>query len=403
MSDFYYRDENAKYSSSLLYGLTIIILVLVAIILFICKRRSDNEKELLYALSNMNGNSQSRSRSRSRSKSVHSENLSYINNTRLSASLFPNNYNLSSITIAQDNLDNSKYMKNSSSLNTSNIRKSYRKSISSKAPSVHSISTLCTSTSVNNNANTHTHNNNNNTNTNTNNTTTTTNNNTTTNTSINNGQGDSTLNEKSNHLLSLTTKKNSTYNYSIKTLSTKDPSLTGLSQNIKTLFANSYSSDTSSILLNNNDNGNGNGGNTRASISGNIISKDYNFDKSFNTKENNNNNNGNGISSSNNNNSSNTNVKNLLNHHKKQSSSVSIINIPKVASSSSINKNSQPKMIKLKKPVHTKQISISRSVYSESELSLRDELDKNNFYLDAQEALSLNTISNNNATLFKYK
>jgi len=73
---YFGKDEGIyNMNSSILYGLTIVILVLIAIILFICKRRSDNEKMLLYTISNMTANSQSQSRSRS--KSSPSENLSF--------------------------------------------------------------------------------------------------------------------------------------------------------------------------------------------------------------------------------------------------------------------------------------------------------------------------------------
>jgi hypothetical protein len=376
-TDPYYKDENPyNISSTLLYGLTIIVLVLVAIILFICKRRSDNEKMLLYTISNMTGNSQSRSRS----KSSPSECLSY-NNTNLSGSIFQNNFNGSSITINPDNFDNSKYGKSSNNRSSSNLKKSYRKSASSRAPSVHSISTLCTTTSNNNTINLLSNN------------------------SSINGQVDSSINDKSVHIPPLTTKKNSTYNYSIKTLSTKDPSLTGLSQNIKTLFANSYSGDNSSI----HENFGYSTSNNHSSYSGKST-KDFPYEKLINKDSG-------GIS--------NSNVKNKYNQHKKQSSSISI-NIPKVASSSSISispKNTknitspqQPKIVKLKKPVHTKQISISRSVYSEpivpfnkttnSEISIKnDDLENiGNLYIDSQEPITINTKinNNNNSSIFKY-
>jgi len=331
---------------------------------------------LLYTISNMTGNSQSRSRS----KSSPSECLSY-NNTNLSGSIFQNNFNGSSITINPDNFDNSKYGKSSNNRSSSNLKKSYRKSASSRAPSVHSISTLCTTTSNNNTINLLSNN------------------------SSINGQVDSSINDKSVHIPPLTTKKNSTYNYSIKTLSTKDPSLTGLSQNIKTLFANSYSGDNSSI----HENFGYSTSNNHSSYSGKST-KDFPYEKLINKDSG-------GIS--------NSNVKNKYNQHKKQSSSISI-NIPKVASSSSISispKNTknitspqQPKIVKLKKPVHTKQISISRSVYSEpivpfnkttnSEISIKnDDLENiGNLYIDSQEPITINTKinNNNNSSIFKY-
>jgi len=354
--------------------------------LFICKRRSDNEKMLLYTINNMTANSQSQSRSRS--KSSPSENLSYLNNTNLSSSFFQNNFNASSITINPDSFDNSKYIKSSNNRSSSNLKKSARKSTCSKAPSVHSISTLCTNISNNNIANASNNNNNNN-------------NSSSISVSI---QGDSTLNDKNSHPPPLMTKKNSTYNYSIKTFSTKDPALTGLSQNIKTLFANSYND-------NNNNNNNSNSlfndssysfSNNRASFSTNSL-KEFSYEKLYNKESNT---------------SSSSNVKNKYGHHKKHSSSVSI-SIPKVASSSSINispKNTmtvtspqQPKIVKLKKPVHTKQISISRSVYSEpvlpfntagSEISIKNDEIDGYTPMDSQDPL---TINNNTSTLFKYK
>jgi len=303
---------NTRISTFTLYGLTVIILVLIAIILCICKKRSENEKMLLYTLSNVTANSQSRSRS----KSSPSENMSYLNNTNLSTSYFQN-INASSITINPESYENTKLLKNYSG---TNFKKSSRKSISSKAPSIHSVSTLCTCNS-NNNLN-----------------------------SLNNNglSTDLNLNEKGHHNLSLSTKK-SQYNYSIKTFSAKDP--TGLSQNIKSLFANSYNVngfDTNSY------NDNCSMYNNPSIISSpkveqhdTISHKDLNSSNIIN-----------------------------MNGHKKQPSSISI-NIPKVGSSASIPKNTingnvasiatqpQSKVVKLKKHIHSKQFTISPEFSSE--------------------------------------
>lgn len=325
-----------------LYCLTIIILVLVAIILCIFKRRSDREKMLLYALSNASASSQSRSRS----KSSPSENMSYLNSG--SYSYFGNTFNASSITINPDTIDSQKHSKSH--------KKSRRKSNASKAPSVHSISTLCNISSQN--------------------------------------QGDTSQNEKSNQSLSLSTKKSS-YNYSIKTFSAKDPSLTGLSQNIKTLFANSYNgvSDNNSYYE------------TFSTLSTGSPRVEPMYDSVL-YKDNINSNS----------------IKKVYSKHKKQTSSISIT-IPKMSNNSvnvspknnynggsvvSINSPQQPKVIKVKKPVHTKQFSISRSVYSEpvlpisttcSEISIHDDLDGISYIEPPQDPISFN--ANGNTTRVK--
>jgi len=294
-------ENQSNINTFTLYGLTVIILILIAVILCICKRRSENEKLLMYTLSNVTANSQSRSRS----KSSPSENMSYLNNNNLNNSYFQN-MNASSVTINPETLENIKLMKNYNG--GTNFKKSSRRSTCSKAPSVHSVSTLCTNTSNNNN------NNNNNTN-----------------------DG----NEKGHHNLSLITKK-SQYNYSIKTFSAKDP--TGLSHNIKSLFANSYTVngfDTNSY----NDNCSSIY-NTLTSSPNIEPSHDNNLNKDF-------------INS---------------NNHRKQSSSISI-NVPKGSSSSStinisprnsingtivsVTTQQQPKIVKLKKSLHTKQLPVT--------------------------------------------
>ncbi|OUM59123.1 hypothetical protein PIROE2DRAFT_15428 [Piromyces sp. E2] len=350
------------------YGSIIILLVLVVIVIFFFKKRNDNEKMLLYTLSHGTMNSQSKSRSRSSP----SENMSYLNSGSYltsgsyinNGSYFGNTFNASSITINPDSMENQKHSK-SLSHSGSNMKKSKRKSSSSKAPSVHSISTLGT--------------NNNNT---------------------PNNQGDTTQNDKSHHNnnLSLSTKKSS-YNYSIKTFSTKDPSLTGLSQNIKTLFANSYSGmndtnsyyDTFSTLST---------GSPKVELSSydNVLYKD---------------------------NVSSSSIKNIYGQHKKQNSSISIT-IPKISNNNSVNVSSknnhngnspqQAKVIKIKKPVHTKQFSISKSVYSEpalpltttsSEISLHDDLDGISYIEQDQISFNANNtiptiaIVNNNTTNVK--
>jgi len=323
-----------------LYSLTIVILIVVAIILCIFKRRSDKEKILLYTLSNA-------SNSRSRSKSSPSENMSYLNSGSYltSGSYFGNTFNASSITINPDTLDSQKHSRSSHS------KKSRRKSTGSKAPSVHSISTLCTSNST-----------------------------------PNKNEGDTTQNEK--HNLSLSTKKSS-YNYSIKTFSAKDPSLTGLSQNIKTLFANSYSGNNDSNTYYD----------TFSTLSTGSPKIEAPYDSVLYKDS---------ISSNS--------IKNIYGQHKKQNSSISIT-IPKISNNTSVNvspKNNlngngvvavnspqQPKLIKIKKPVHTKQFSVSRSVYSEpvlpmnttsSEISLHDDLDGIS-YIEPQDQISFNANS----------
>ncbi|ORX46240.1 hypothetical protein BCR36DRAFT_585383 [Piromyces finnis] len=298
---------------------------------------------LLYTLSNITANSQSRSRS----KSSPSENMSYLN----SGSYFQNTFNASSITINPDTIENfsQKHSKGTSHTGTS-IKKSKRKSSSSKAPSIHSISTLCNGNSSPNNVQ------------------------------------DNSQNDKSYHNLSLSTKKSS-YNYSIKTFSAKDPSLTGLSQNIKTLFANSYNgtSDTNSYYE------------TFSTLPTNSPKIDSSYDNVL-YKDN--------VTSSS--------IKTMYGQHKKQNSSISIT-IPKISNSNTINvspKNSysaggnliavsspqQQRVIKIKKPVHTKQFSVSKSVYSEpmlpintdnSEILLHDDLDGIS-YIEPQDQISFN-------------
>jgi len=268
---------------------------------------------LLYTLSNVTANSQSRSRS----KSSPSENMSYLNSTNLSTSYFQN-INASSITINPESYENTKLLKNYNG--GTNFKKSSRKSVSSKAPSIHSVSTLCTCNSNNNLNNLN-----------------------------NNGlSSDLNFNEKGHHNLSLSTKK-SQYNYSIKTFSAKDP--TGLSQNIKSLFANSYTVngfDTNSY----NDNCSMYNnpsivGSPKGEQHDTISHKDLNSSNIIN-----------------------------MNGHKKQPSSISI-NIPKVGSSASIPKNTingnvasiatqpQSKVVKLKKHIHSKQFTISPEFSSE--------------------------------------
>jgi len=329
-------NDNKMIGTISMYGFTIIILVIIAIILLICKKRSDKEKLLLYTLSNAANNVQTRSRS----KSNPSETGSYINSNSL--------HQNSSITINPESMDGQKFK--SLTHSASSYKKSSRRSVSSRAPSIHSITTLCNNNNLNNN------------------------------------QGD-TQNDKSHHNLSLSTKKSS-YNYSIKTFSAKDPSLTGLSHNIKTLFANSYSNsnsmdnnsfyDTYSSLSNS----------PKIEPANEPVYKD------------------------------NTSFKNLYNNnHKKQSSSISI-EIPKVGSSSSLsspNKNNSSqttKLVKIKKPVHTKQFSLSRDIYSDTfidmntnltEISIQnnDEIDKSSIS-ESPENLSFNTshTTNNSSTDF---
>jgi len=266
-----------------LYGLTIGILILVAVILYIFKKRSDNEKQILYTLS-ANANSQSRSRS----KSSPSDNLSYLN----SGTYFQN---ASSVTVNPDYPDGQKPYKGS------NMKKNKRKSTGSKAPSIHSISTLCTNTSNPNN------------------------------------QADT---------LSLTTKKSS-YNYSIKTFSAKDPSLTNLSQNIKTIFANSYNGTNE--VSNNNPNNYYDPFNTLSTSSSKMDIHDNGYIKDSANK-------------------------NIYTHHKKRNSSISI-NIPKNSNGSTISVSSPKlsysspilpnKVIKIKKPLHAKQFSVN-NIYPDS-------------------------------------
>jgi len=301
MDDGYSDTENQNNINIFtLYGLTIIILILIAVILCICKRRSENEKLLMYTLSNVTANSQSRSRS----KSSPSENMSYMNNNNLNSSYFQN-VNASSVTINPETLENIKLMKNYNG--GTNFKKSSRRSTCSKAPSIHSVSTLCTNTSNNN---------------------------------MNNNNNTIDGSDKGHHNLSLITKK-SQYNYSIKTFSAKDP--TGLSHNIKSLFANSYTVngfDTNSY-------------NDNCSVY-NSLTSSPNIEPSHDNNLN----------------------KDIINsnNHRKQSSSISI-NVPKGSSSSStinisprnsingtivsVTTQQQPKIVKLKKSLHTKQLPVT--------------------------------------------